>query len=83
VRWKKNSLPLAAHTVALVLTILKKELLIAQDVEPIRDALSGENANSMLVRRIMKLSIVGCAMSFHVNYSLINLIQNMDRRVPS
>jgi len=46
-------LPLAAHTVAPVLTILKKELLIAQDVEPIRDVLSGENANSMLVLQDM------------------------------
>ena len=83
VRWKKDFLPLVAHTVVLVLTILKRELRIAQAVEPIRETLSGENANSMLVLEIMKLNIVEYAKNFHVTYSSTNTIQNMDRGVHS
>jgi len=47
----------------------KKGLLIAQDVEHIKDTLSGENANSMHVPRNMKLNIVGDVMNFPASYS--------------
>ena len=61
--------PLVVHTVVLVLTMPKKELLIVQDVESIRDIHFGEIVNYMLVLRNMKLSIVDYAKSFRVNYS--------------
>ena len=72
-----------AHIVDSVITTKRKENLIALAVELGRDILSGVNANSMLVLRIIRLNTVDYAKNFHVTYLSTSMIQNMDREVCS
>ncbi len=71
------------HTANSAITTKRRERPIALDAELRGDILSGEIANFMFVLKTTRLNTADYARNFHVTYSSISMIQNMDRKVHS